>query len=388
MNIFVIAYIDLDKNGGQATHLREIVNNLDKLNNDITLLCPKFRHKDSINCSRIIEIPVLRKRQIINTIMFQYLFSISMTLYILRHNVDIIYIRHSQFNILPLLISRLMRIPCIIEINYSIPELRMLMPNIIIYMIKVIDKLSFNLANSIIAVANDLKDEISTTYRISNKKIFVISNGADIDKFRPIAPNDARELLRLNNDLKYICYIGGMTRWQGLEFLVKSAPIILEQEQNVRFLMVGKGNYLSNIMDLTEKIGVKKNFIFIHGAPHEKVPIYINAGDICVAPFYKGRIASPIKIYEYMACGKPIIASNISDIGSLLEKSSAGISIPPNDDILLAENIIKLLKDEKLRDIMSKNARKYIIENCTWEITAKRVLDVCTMEIDKMDRQR
>lgn len=386
MKIFIITYIDLDKNGGQATHLREVVNNLSKLNGDVTLLCPKFDRKDLINCSKIVEVPGIRERPTKNTIILQGLYSILMVPRILRHKIDVVYIRHSPFNILPLLVSKIMGTPCIIEVNYSIHELKMLMSDIIIFPIKIIDKLSFNLADGIVAVADDLKGHIHKDYNISNEKIFVIPNGADIDVFRPILTDKAKELSGLDNNSRYICYVGGLKKWQGIEFLVKSAPAILEKEPNTKFLIIGRGNS-DDLINLAKKLGVDKKFIFIYDVPHESVPIYINVGDICVAPFCKGRIASPIKIYEYMACGKPIVASDISGIGDLLEKSFAGVSVPPNDVTSLSENIVTLLKDDKLRDIMGKNARKYIIENCTWNMTAKRVLDVCTnaytMEMNK-----
>lgn len=376
MNIFIIAYIDLDGNGGSATHLREIVNNLGKLDNKVTLLCPKFRSKNLVNCSKIIEVPGFRNKPTKNTIILQGLFGIRMTAYILTHNVDIIYIRHSPFNILPILVSRIVNIPCIIETNYSYKELKMQIPNIILFPIKIIDKLSYNLTDYIVTVSNNLKDDIYSTHNIDKNKIFVIPNGADIDKFKPCNSKNAKELLKLDKDFRYICFVGSMKIWQGLDYLVKSAPIILKDIPNVKFLIVGNGSHLNNVINMTEEMNVRNNFIFYKNVPNERVPIYINAGDICVAPFCKGRIASPIKIYEYMACGKPIIASSINGISDLLEKSSAGIPVPPNDAVQLADNIIKLLNDEKLRDIMGKNARKYVIENYTWKVTAKRILDI------------
>ncbi len=376
MDIFIIAYIDLDGNGGSATHLREVVNNLSKLGNRVTLLCPKFRSKDLVDCSKIMEVSGFRKKPTKNTIILQGLFGIRMVVHILTHKVDVIYIRHSPFDILPILISRIVKIPCIIETNYSYKELKMQMSNIIVFPIKIIDKLSYNLTDYIVTISNNLKDDIYSTHNIDKNKIFVIPNGADIDKFKPSNSKDARELLKLDNDFRYICFVGSIKIWQGLDYLVKSASIILKEVPNTKFLIVGNGSYLNNVINMTENANVRDNFIFYKSVPNERVPIYINAGDICVAPFCKGRIASPIKIYEYMACGKPIIASSIDGISDLLERSSAGISVPSNDAIQLADNIIKLLKDETLRDIMGKNARKYVIENYTWKITAKRILDI------------
>ena len=89
--------------------------------------------------------------------------------------------------------------------------------------------------------------------------------------------------------------------------------------------------------------------------------------DVCVAPFIRVRNEriglSPLKIYEYLACGKPVVASDIKGIGDLLRNSNAGIGVKPEDPVELANAIIKLLKNEKLRGKMGKNGRKIVINN-------------------------
>lgn len=388
MKILVIGYVDLDKNDGQSIHLRELVNNLGRFDNDVTLICPTFEQKNIIHCHDIIGIPVFKDRPVINSIIFQGLFCIVMVSYLLRHKVDVIYIRHTPFNIFTLLISKIIKKPSVIEVNYSSEELKMLkikLPNIIIYLNMLSDKIGYNLVGHIVVVTKEIKDNIHDNYGISNSKISVVPNGTDIYKFRPI--QQAKDILKLDKEYQYVCFVGNIEKWQGIEFLVRSAPKILDKFPNTKFMIVGGGKYLNDVIECVIKLKVRDNFIFFGDVPYEMVPTYINAGDICVAPFYKGRVASPIKLYEYMACEKPVIASDISDIANLLRKSLAGISVPPNDPVLLAENIIELLQNKELRDSMGKNGRKFIIENHTWEITAKSVSNICDTMITKITKR-
>lgn len=375
MNIIAMCYIDLDKMDGQAIHFTEIINNFYKLDNVVTVLCPSFRKKNGLHCSNIIKVPMIKDRPVVNSVMFQGLFCIMMMVNVFMHKTDIIYIRHVPFNILPILISKIMRIPCIIEVNYSIKELKTLkISKGAIFAIMIVDKIAYSIVDNIIVITSNLKDSIHSIYNTDINKISVVPNGADIYKFRPMV--GAKDILKLDKNFWYICFVGHVELWQGIDCIIKSVPLILEKIPNIKFLIIGSGKSLYDIIDDTKKLNIYDKFLFLGDVQHEKVQIYINASDLCVAPFHKGRIASPIKIFEYMACEKPVVASDISDVGKLLRESSAGLSIEPNDYIAFAENIIKLLLDERLRSQMGKNGRKFIMENHTWEIVAKNTLKI------------
>ena len=98
-------------------------------------------------------------------------------------------------------------------------------------------------------------------------------------------------------------------------------------------------------------------FIFTEAVPYEDVPKYINASDVCIAPFITARYMkiglSPLKIYEYMACKNPIVPSRISNLG-FIKQNNAGILVESENPKKLANAIIKLLKDTKLREEMGE----------------------------------
>jgi len=83
-----------------------------------------------------------------------------------------------------------------------------------------------------------------------------------------------------------------------------------------------------------------------------------------------------LKIYEYLACEKPVVASDISGIGDLLRDSNSGLSFTPDNPEELSKAIIKLLGDKQLRDKMGKNGRKLMVNNYSWEHTARKMIEV------------
>jgi glycosyltransferase involved in cell wall biosynthesis len=133
-------------------------------------------------------------------------------------------------------------------------------------------------------------------------------------------------------------------------------------------------------MQQAEKLWINNMFIFTGSVPYEKVPLYINASDICVAPFRIKRNMkiglSPLKVFEYLACEKPIVSSEILNL-EFIEQQNLGILVKPEDPDELAKAIIKLLKDDKLREEMGKNGRKYVVKNHSWEAIGRKTAEIC-----------
>ena len=203
-------------------------------------------------------------------------------------------------------------------------------------------KKALGFSDKIIAVTPGIKANLEKNYNISGEKIVVVSNGANTLLFKPLEQEACRKELGLDSKTPYICFVGNLAPWQGVEYLVKAAPLIFSQFPECHFLIVGDGVMKNELVKLSTKLGIKDKFIFTGVVAYDRVPIYINASDICVAPFIFARNAkiglSPLKLYEYMACGKPVVASNISGVSNALEASQGGIAVvPENPDVLSAE---------------------------------------------------
>ncbi|MCD6471081.1 glycosyltransferase family 4 protein, partial [bacterium] len=123
----------------------------------------------------------------------------------------------------------------------------------------------------------------------------------------------------------------------------------------------------------------KENIYFIEFQKQEKVPIYLKAADILVLPNsateeISKSYTSPLKLFEYMASKRPIVASNLSSIREIVNENDV-LFFRPNDEKDLALKIEKLIYDKALQNRLIKNAYRKV-KNYTWEKRAKKIVDI------------
>jgi glycosyltransferase involved in cell wall biosynthesis len=383
MKVYMLYDLRLEGHGAGTTHTMELFENLKKIGDEVNLFVPA-KPKDAAPYKRadisylpILNIPLLRG------VSYQLVLFLYYLLYRMKHTKpDFIYSRISLFTISPLILSKFLKIPYVVEINgLGIDEMKLSNTSkLIIQIFKVNEKLNYKHAEKIIAVTKGVKEGIKKLYNIPDEKIIVIENGANTDLFKPIDQKEARKELKFNQDANYVCFVGNLAPWQGVEYLIQSTPLILKEMPNIRFLIVGDGQMKEELINLAAKTGVSDKFIFTGAVPYEEVPKYINASDVCVAPFVRARNEriglSPLKIYEYLSCGKPVVSSRIPNL-EFIELNNAGILVEPENPEELAKAIIKLLKEEKLREEMGRNGREYVVKYHSWESVAKKVAEVC-----------
>jgi len=158
-------------------------------------------------------------------------------------------------------------------------------------------------------------------------------------------------------------------------------PELIEYIPNVKLLIVGDGPLMKNLKKRVTVLSLDKRVIFTGKIKREKVPFYINSADICLALFNleRNRITglSPIKVFDYMACAKPIITTDVGELGEFVEKYNIGIVTPAEDLKSLTAATLKLINSEELRIKMGKNGRKIVVEKFSWADVAKKVEKVC-----------
>lgn len=296
---------------------------------------------------------------------------------------DVIYTRH-YFLGSAYLLAKLLRVPLIKEINGIIAdEMKAGKEDnrFFLALVAKIDKFTLPKADKIIAVASKLKEVLHSDYNIPEDRMVVIRNGVNTELFRPIPADEARKELNLDcHECNYVCFVGNLWLPQGVQYLIQAAPIILEKHPDTRFLIVGDGLVRENLINLAQQIGVSSKVTFTGMVAYEEVPFYINASDVCVVPSVRERNErgglSPLKLYEYAACGKPVVASRINGL-EVLEHNNAGILVEPENPLELANAVTKLLQVPELRKQMGENGREYVVQNHSWESVAKRVAEVC-----------
>lgn len=305
-----------------------------------------------------------------------------------KGHFDVIYRRHSLFNS-EYLLARLFGIPSVREVNGIIAEESRMTGSedrLSLRAIGSIEKVNMRMADRFIVVTPKLKEVLRREYGIPASKISVIENGANTRLFKPMDTREARECLNLNQTSSYICFVGSLAPWHGVEYLIRAMPRILEVCPDASLLLVGTGQKRAELIHLAQQIDVSSEVIFTGAVPHENVPLYINASDICVAPLIRERNerigVSPLKLCEYSACKRPVVASRLPGL-EFLEQYNAGILVEPENARNLADAIVRLIQNPPLAARMGENGRKYVVQNRGWEAVARRVAGVCEETIEE-----
>jgi glycosyltransferase involved in cell wall biosynthesis len=387
--------------GTQSTHVYEVVTNLVKLGHHVVLLNrnpPRDESKIDIRQqswsnrlkSRLIKSRILRPFTSVITIIWLFYLElqafISAFIIIVREKqpFDLIYRRNHLFSS-EYILARLFKIPSIKEVNGIYRDelkSRQLVHKMSLWMLDKIERDNMPKADKIVTVTDRMKVELHKEYGIPENQIAVIPNGANINLFKPMDTMEVRGELGLNPEYRYVCFVGNLLKWLGIEKLINCAPLVVAQLPDTKFLIVGDGEIKEELKSLAGSLGIADNFIFTGMVPYPQVPLYINAADVCVAPAAldlrnSKSGASPLKLHEYMACGRPVVAGDVEGDIQEIADSGLGFVVDSTNAQEMAGAIVVLLKNEPMRREMGERARKLVVEKYSWYKNAQQVAEVC-----------
>jgi len=200
--------------------------------------------------------------------------------------------------------------------------------------------------------------------------------GFDPQTFKPMAKDQhlAHKLGISDND-KVILFVGTIYEFSGLENIIQNFETIKSKVKEIKFLIVGGGPNFEKIKSLVNKKKLKSDVILTNFKPQHEIPKFISLADVCINSFEINKITDriiPIKIIEYLACGKPVLSTPLKGTIDLLPKEDFGIIYSPYDSFV--ENLSELLTNtEKLEELGNKGL-DYVIKNHDWNILAESLL--------------
>ncbi|MGC9364716.1 MAG: glycosyltransferase family 4 protein [Fidelibacterota bacterium] len=380
MRIYYFCYEGFKKIGKINNHIRETVSWFSKFDNEVhffnpNIIKPEFDAPVKLHLVPIINIPIIKWLSFDIFAFFSLLFNT------IIHRPTVIYYRESS-SLVPLIISKLLSVPLFIEVNgWVLAELEEYgYSKFKLMLFRLFQELNYRNATLLIPVSEGLKILIIKHYRIPSEKIIAVNNGTNPEKYKPIPVGYARKTTGLNKDDQIIGFIGGCYPHHGVQHLINAAPYILSELPEVKFVVAGDGAMLESWQALAGEKQVDKNFFFPGNVPFEMAPYYINSYDICVAPWdieLVGNVGlSPMKLYDYMACGKPIVSSRIYGVKEILEANNAGITVNVKNPKQFARVLIDLLNSPEKCKTISENALKTVRLNYTWEQTSGKIIDL------------
>ena len=235
----------------------------------------------------------------------------------------------------------------------------------------------FKKASAIVVICESLKKEISS--RIGTNHIYVVPNGVNTQEFIP--REKSGELINKYN-LKgktVVGFIGKFFRYEGLDILLKSIPLILAKNKNMVFILIGGGVEEANILKMAKELKLNDNVIFPGWVPHQEISDYYSIIDIFVYPRVSKRITelvTPLKPLEAMAMGKMVVASNVGGLKELIKDQKTGFLFSAGDSDDLAKKIVFLSDKDALRKEIGQRARLAVLSERDWSIIVPNYRDI------------
>jgi glycosyltransferase involved in cell wall biosynthesis len=207
-------------------------------------------------------------------------------------------------------------------------------------------------------------------WHLPPEKIAVLPNGADVERFTPTAdPRAARIRLGLDEAPTAI-FVSGFYPWHASLELIESFAQVVEQMPTARLVMVGDGQMCAQTRIHAGALGLDRVVSFVGNVPHAQIPDWLAAADVAVMPYSKlpkEMWFSPLKMYEYMAAGKAIVASRAGQVAQVLTDGHTGVLVDLGDTRGFAQAILRLLQDQAERTRLGMNARRQAVEFHSWD---------------------
>jgi glycosyltransferase involved in cell wall biosynthesis len=235
----------------------------------------------------------------------------------------------------------------------------------------------------LVCVTDELKKIIIEEFDITEHKIVVIPNGVDIHHFNPENVNPIRFF-----DLPTIGFVGAIIRRQGIDLLIKALSELNQKGIKYGLVIIGEGSEKNKLIDEVNTLGLQNQVKFTGFMPREVIPAYISGFDIGYSgqiPSGKGYLSrmyhSPLKIYEYLAMGKPVLATAFDDAKKILENSEVGYLLEPGSLKSLIQTLEWAFNQREKWKTYGLNARILIEENHSWESRVVKIINLIEEKI-------
>ncbi|MFC1513634.1 glycosyltransferase family 4 protein [candidate division KSB1 bacterium] len=296
---------------------------------------------------------------------------------------DVIYVESPPlFDGIPgYIISKLKRAPFLFNVADLWPdfavELGLVKPGILLSVVYRMESFFYKKAKRISTVTEGLINRLNKEKNVPEEKLVLLSNGVDTGKFHP---EISGEHIRKKYDLadKFItAYIGNFGHWQGLETIIDTAEL-LKDEEKFHFMLIGDGAKKDEILEYADSKNLK-NMTILPAQNRDLIPEFWAAVDCAVVPLRKVSCAAqalPVKMFEALAMGKPVIAGIKGEAERLINKAQAGITVEPEHPVSYVNAIKELNSDRKNCEDMGLNGRRFVEENFNRDNLAGIVEDI------------
>ncbi|RME00891.1 MAG: glycosyltransferase family 1 protein [Calditrichaeota bacterium] len=207
-------------------------------------------------------------------------------------------------------------------------------------------------------------------------RISVLPNAVDPNRFTQTDEARVHEIRKPFTGKRVIGFVGSLKPWHGTETLLQAFERLHLENPQTHLLIVGDGPQREALEQFTERAGLGQAITFAGKIPHSEIPAYIAAMDITVAPYIPSEnfYFSPIKIFEYMAMGKPVVAGRIGQVAEIVQHGKNGLLFEPGNIPELTRALVRLCQDPALGQALGACGKAWVLHERTWDRNAEQVL--------------
>ena len=370
--LFLALDVDLSRPAGDATHVRELALGLVELGHSVSLVVQRGGVPASEETGLRIHTSARPGT---------WRMALTASRIARQERAQVIYERRPTPKV-GFVASRLRHLPLFVEINGFPDEERRILGTAAPHRFSAFRKATrgflLRRATGIVAVSPAIQAALIGAHGISEDKVVVIPNGVNTRLFRPMDQEEARRRLGVPAQRFVLGFAGHLTPWQGLDLMLRAVAALRHDGVDVTAIVVGDGPDRARLRSLAESLRITEHVAFTGGVPYEDVPGYIATFDVAFAVRPALLPGSPLKVREYMACARPVIASagTAYDFG-IVEEAGAGVLVDPSRVDAIEQGVLAFMRDLDAARRMGSAGRAFVERNCTWIATAERVAEVC-----------
>ncbi|UVT14222.1 MAG: glycosyltransferase family 4 protein [Nitrospira sp.] len=343
---------------------------LTKVGDRVTLFPPRYRSALRRRVCTVIPIRLIHLRFLrpLSYALFSFIHGLMRAL---LARPDVVYYRWMD-SPHALVLAKLLGVPCVCEVNGEpVPEWLDDRTGVVHSLKRLSARLALRHCDRIVVLTEGLRSLLHERYDVPLERIALLPSGTDVQLFVPRDAVAARLELGLSPSRPYVGFVGSFYRYQGLDALLSAMLVIKTVYPTAQLILVGDGEAAEELKQQAARLNLEDSIAWTGRIPYWEVPVWISAMSVCVAPFRGDRgETSPVKIFDYLACGRPVVASAIPSVVSIFTTDSGVQLVPPDEARPLADAIIALLKDSARCGVMGAQGRRFVESRFSWTAIA------------------
>ena len=375
MKIFYLSRINTATEDASTRHVFEFCRQFARLGHEVVLFVPDLGERRELEGVRFVHVPVGIKKKSATYLLFYLSLFFLLPFYLVKIRPQVVYTRHQQMEWVATCWKWVFGFSYVIESNGLTPvELKInSAPGWWIKVVECMEWFCFRMPGLIVTSSPQLRDVMCDSYNLNPDKFLVVSNGANPDVFKPADLKECREKLQLAVEGIYLVFVGSLRKWHGLEQIILAMVQLEKSFPNISLLLVGDGEERIKVEKLISQNRLDSKVVMYGEKPFREIPDYINAADICLGSFTQKPGISPLKVFEYMACGKPLICNSVGGLDVLFNEHKVGTLILSQDPQEWTKAITEMLNHPEQMAEYGRNGLASVHNEFNWRSICKKI---------------